>query len=166
VNDSLLAIDRRACLRALGPVAWVILEELSLRADHDGAPTAVTTRAMDLADAIGVGRDAVSRGLRRLRERGLVTIEAVRDDDGRFVASRYAFQPVGVFTDIVAAACEESTAKVIPGAASTVNGKPGTGQRHEGVAPERQPRRRAKNTTATRQPNRDDQLSLLTPTPA
>ncbi len=55
----------------LGPTAWVVLEELLLRADPAGQ---VGEGVRGLAAGLGLDKDTVARGLRRLRAAGLVTV--------------------------------------------------------------------------------------------
>ncbi len=55
--------------RLLGPTAWMVLEELWLRADASGrVPCGVRAMGRDL----GLDKDTVARALQRLREVGLV----------------------------------------------------------------------------------------------
>jgi len=83
--------DGRTLRRGVGPNAWVVLEELVGVAVMDavGRWVAATTIA-GLANELGLGRDAVDGGLRRLRRAGVVTFEAPRRPDrGRFGPGRY-----------------------------------------------------------------------------
>jgi hypothetical protein len=81
----------RAWRRAVGPTAWVVLEELVAIAQPDangrwGASTSIRALAAEL----GLGRDSVDAALRRLRLAGVVTSTAPRQPaDGRFGAGRY-----------------------------------------------------------------------------
>ena len=54
----------------LGPTAWVVLEELLLRADPAGQ---VSDGVRGLAAGLGLDKDTVARGLRRLRAAGMVS---------------------------------------------------------------------------------------------
>ncbi len=54
----------------LGPTAWLVLEELLLRGDGRGW---VGEGVRGLAAGLGLDKDTVARGLRRLRAAGLVS---------------------------------------------------------------------------------------------
>ena len=79
--------------RRLGPVAWVVLEELLLGAGPaDG--TAGTTRSCDatvrdLAERLGLDKDTVARAVRRLADDGLIAREQARTVDGTFTRTTY-----------------------------------------------------------------------------
>jgi hypothetical protein len=70
---SLLVVDGSECgalRRSLGATAWFVLEELALRAtvDDDGT-LIVQVSTRELAKALALNKDTVTRALRRLRER-------------------------------------------------------------------------------------------------
>jgi len=89
-----LGPEARALRRRIGPTAWCLLEELLSIAD---AGFVVVTTVRDLAARVGLGRDAVAAGLRRLREESLVVFEAPRAPVvGRFGAGRYTVSPAVV----------------------------------------------------------------------
>lgn len=68
--------------RALAPSAWVVLEELALRADRAGVAVASTRT---LAADLGISKDTVARSLRRLTDVGLLERVDQRDSStGRF----------------------------------------------------------------------------------
>jgi DNA-binding transcriptional ArsR family regulator len=68
----------RTIRATVGPVAWVVLEELALTATR-GRSLETATTIRDLADAVGLSKDTVASGLRRLMKHGLVTRVAQRD---------------------------------------------------------------------------------------
>jgi DNA-binding transcriptional ArsR family regulator len=91
----LLVDDRVRALRpAIGIIAWAVLEELLLDADdRDGNELPILASARSLAVAVGIGKDAAARGLRRLTEAGLVRREDHRDPGrGRFARSVYVLE--------------------------------------------------------------------------
>lgn len=68
-----------------------MLEELTTEGspgDHAGV-VVVSTNLRDLADALGLGRDAVAGALQALALAGWVRSEAARGAGGRFGAGRY-----------------------------------------------------------------------------
>ena len=65
--------EERALRRLLGPLAWAVLADLALDAEHDGAGAwVVTTSARRVAAHLGVGKDTAARALRRLVSIGLL----------------------------------------------------------------------------------------------
>jgi hypothetical protein len=82
--------ESEAARRALGAVAWSVLETLALTGqDLDGRWVA-TTNARDLASRLGVGKDRAAAALAALRRAGLVAPRASRDaTTARFTASSY-----------------------------------------------------------------------------
>jgi DNA-binding transcriptional ArsR family regulator len=85
----------RAVKRAVGLAAWAILEDIALdaRLDDDGRLVA-ETNVRRIADNLGIGKNAVSRHLARLREYGFVIHEELRDPgSGRYEVSRYVLDP-------------------------------------------------------------------------
>lgn len=79
--------------RRLGPVAWLVLEELLLGAGPaDG--TVGTTRSCDvtvrdLAERLGLDKDTVARAVRRLVDDGLIARKQARTVDGTFTRTTY-----------------------------------------------------------------------------
>jgi DNA-binding transcriptional MocR family regulator len=69
----------------------VVLEELTSLASPDGEAgvVVVATNLRDLADAVGLGRDAVAGALQALALAGWVRSETSRGSRGRFGAGRY-----------------------------------------------------------------------------
>ena len=79
--------------RELGPTAWSVLESLVLAA----RPTVVgelvaRANAREIAAAAGVGRDAATKALALLRDRGLIVMEQPRSNGGQFHAARYVIR--------------------------------------------------------------------------
>lgn len=74
----------RALCRRVGPLAWVLLEELALRAEaHPGGLT-VETNVRELGATLNFGKDTVAKALGRLTDLGLLHPQARR------IAGRYA----------------------------------------------------------------------------
>ncbi len=87
--------DCRAVRATVGPVAWVVLEELALTATR-GRSLETATTVRDLAAAVGLSKDTVASGLRRLMKHGLVTRLAQRDrHSGCFGSSVYRLHLAG-----------------------------------------------------------------------
>ena len=74
----------RALCRRVGPLAWVLLEELALRAEARPDGLTVETNVRDLGATLNVGKDTVAKALGRLADFGLLHPQARR------VAGRYA----------------------------------------------------------------------------
>jgi hypothetical protein len=74
----------RALCRRVGPLAWVLLEELALRAEARSAGLTVETNVRDLGATLNVGKDTVAKALGRLADLGLLHPQTRR------VAGRYA----------------------------------------------------------------------------
>jgi DNA-binding transcriptional MocR family regulator len=71
--------------RELGPVAWSALELLAMRAERTSAGALVVTLGVrELAQQLGVGRDAAARAMGMLREHGLISFAQNRAGAGRF----------------------------------------------------------------------------------
>jgi hypothetical protein len=60
-------------------VAWVVLEELVMSAEDGPRAVEVATTVRELAGVIGLSKDAIASGLRRLIQHGLATREDQRD---------------------------------------------------------------------------------------
>ena len=69
--------------RAVGPVAWVVLEAVCERADRDGDRTVSRCSVRGLAAELGLANDTVARALRRLADSGLLCHESGRAERGR-----------------------------------------------------------------------------------
>ena len=74
-------------IRAVGPLAWVVLIHLH------GSPTAVsrsvTASTRTLATDLSLSKDTCARALRTLRSSGLIDIDTKRTEHGRFGTIRY-----------------------------------------------------------------------------
>lgn len=93
-DELVLTTAARQLRRALGPTAWVVLEELTAEGTLDGEAgpegvVVVATNLRDVAEALGLGRDAVAGALQALALAGWVRSEAARGSGGRFGAGRY-----------------------------------------------------------------------------
>lgn len=77
----------RAASRHLGPLAWLVLEELALEAQAGGT-LAVETSVRRLAAAFGVGKEAAATALGRLIDFGLIRCQT-RRRAGRYAGSTY-----------------------------------------------------------------------------
>jgi DNA-binding MarR family transcriptional regulator len=96
-----LTVDAGAAAtrRELGPLAWLVLEELALHAGQDGEAGILTSAVgvRDLAGALGISKDTAARGVARLIGKRLVRREIERDRGGRFGSSRYVLAlPTGL----------------------------------------------------------------------
>ena len=76
-----------AARRQLGPTSWAALEVLVALSD-DGACRVVAT-VRDVAEALGLSKNAAHRAIRRLVDAGLVAPTQERAADGRFLAGAY-----------------------------------------------------------------------------
>ena len=83
--------------RRLGPLAWVILEELALRAERcDGGTLSARVGVRDLAAALGMSKDTAARGLGLLVGVGMAR-RVVGRSRGRFSSCHYEVDlPAGV----------------------------------------------------------------------
>ena len=86
VDPGLFVTSGSASLRReLGPVAWSALELLALGAEHTSSGTLIATLGVrELAQQLGVGRDATARAMGILREQGLISVAQSRAGGGRF----------------------------------------------------------------------------------
>ena len=76
--------------RALGPLAWAVLEELALSADAGHGASTARLGVRDLAARLGLSKDTAARGLGRLLAAGIVVRVVERDGaSGRFGTARY-----------------------------------------------------------------------------
>lgn len=85
----------RTVKRAVGPTAWVILEDIALdaRLDDEGRLVA-DTNVRRIAGNLSLAPNTVARHLGRLRDHGFVLHEEGRPaGDGRFVTARYVLDP-------------------------------------------------------------------------
>lgn len=87
--------------RAVGSIAWCVLEHLAETAEDRAGDTVSYESVRGIAGALGVAKDTVARALRRLADADLVTHVPGRTDDGRFAPSHYQLMvPVDVFPDL------------------------------------------------------------------
>lgn len=70
--------------RALGPIAWAVLECLATGWAQHKHDTVSHQSVRGIAEALGVAKDTVARALRRLAGEQLVAYDASRGHDGRF----------------------------------------------------------------------------------
>jgi DNA-binding MarR family transcriptional regulator len=85
--------DAAPIRRDLGPLAWIVLEELVLCADEgeDGElRSALGVR--ELASALGISKDTAARALRRLIEARLARRITSRSAEGRFASCHYVLR--------------------------------------------------------------------------
>lgn len=92
--DVVLTEACRSVRAEVGPVAWVVLEELVLSAEDSprarGGTVEVVTTVRDLGAAVGLSKDTVAAALRRLTKQGFVTRVNQRDRrSGCFGSSVY-----------------------------------------------------------------------------
>lgn len=78
----------RSTKRQVGPLAWILLEELALRAERHTGELLVRTTVRDLAADLMVGKDAVATALGRLVDLGLIRCHA-RRRAGRYAGTAY-----------------------------------------------------------------------------
>lgn len=82
--------DARLFRRAVGVMAWAVLEELLLDADVDAHGTlAARTNVRRLAAQLGIGKDTAARALKRLARVGVVRRVAARGERGALPTSSY-----------------------------------------------------------------------------
>lgn len=87
----LVLTERAASVRAsLEPTAWVVLEELALRADLIDGQAVAEQSVRTVAESLGRSKDAIARALRQLASAELVARAEDRHGfSGRFVGVRY-----------------------------------------------------------------------------
>lgn len=86
-----VASSSRDTRRLVGPLAWIALEELALRAVAGNGALEVETSVRDLAGSLGTGKDAIAAALTRLTELGLVRCQT-RRAAGRYAGSAYLLE--------------------------------------------------------------------------
>ena len=109
---SLTATDQRPLLtlgrvapevrRAVGPIAWAVLECLAESCVDRAGETVSYESVRGIADSLDLAKDTVARALRRLIAQELVTYFASRADDGRFGSSHYRLTlPLDLFAESI-----------------------------------------------------------------
>jgi hypothetical protein len=95
-----LRVDHRSAelRRAVGPVAWFVLEELLLGDGEPGGATFVArASARSLSKAVSLNKDTVARALAVLAAAGVVEPLRQTSDGGRFAAGGYrVLAPIGI----------------------------------------------------------------------
>ena len=88
--------------RHVGPVAWVVLEEMLQRSTGDGDDVVAQVSVRALASSLGLAKDTVARAVRRLRDLGVIDAAQARSSSGVFNAGSYrlvvpavCFSPAG-----------------------------------------------------------------------
>jgi hypothetical protein len=99
----------RELRRLLGPTAWMVLEELCVRADSDGC---VSIGVRRLAGDLGLDKDTVARALRYLRGIGLVD----RSREGQYLVRAGGAVDTGMSltADVVLGCPQNGDAKCCP----------------------------------------------------
>jgi hypothetical protein len=96
----------------LEPTAWLVLEELALRAEHVDGQAVAEQSARTIAESVGRSKDAVARALRQLTDVGLIErAESRHGFSGRFTGGHYV-------VDLRAAGLRLPAAHVAPLAAA------------------------------------------------
>jgi len=91
----MVTIESRALKRRIGPLAWAVLEDISVDAILQDGRWMAATSTRQLADHLGLTPGTVARGLARLCSEGLVHREDRRDTrTGRFGESVYVVTPM------------------------------------------------------------------------
>lgn len=151
--EVVLTAASREVRAAVGPVAWVVLEELAVRGEPGGSSVTVATTVRELGEALGLSKDTVAAALRRLASDGIVRRDDERDGgSGRFGHSRYVVDLSDTGMRFATHACHpqprtSDTATVEPESPPT-------------PVAEVSPRQRTKSTRA-RRASAGAQLSLL-----
>jgi hypothetical protein len=82
--------ERRELCRQVGPIAWVVLEELVSVSAPDDLGLVARSNVRQLALDLGLSKDTAARAVRRLAAAGLVERTASqRTDHGRFGSTGY-----------------------------------------------------------------------------
>jgi len=74
----------RSLRRHLGPMAWVVLEDIALDATPAGGDLVARTSARLVAEHLGIQPGTAARALRRLRDEGLIALGREERAGGRF----------------------------------------------------------------------------------
>ena len=85
----------------VGPVSWVVLEELVHCARVDAAGLVASVSVRSLASSLRLSKDTVARGLQRLCAVGLVSVSQSRVEAGRFASCSYRLRvPADVLSQL------------------------------------------------------------------
>jgi len=162
--DVVLTEACRSVRAEIGPVAWVVLEELVLSNEDGprpgGGTVEVVTTVRDLAAAVGLSKDTVAAALRRLTKQGFVTRVNQRDRrSGCFGSSVYCVTIAG--TGLRTSSPDGP--KPDPDSTDTAVSSPEPRRRPpaDEVGPERRSSRRPPPAVRTGADAADGQLSLL-----
>ena len=90
----LLSVECRVLRRELGPLVWVILEEVALDAVVEDDRLVARTSARQVAERLRVDPGTAATALRALRQRGLVSLEREKVPGGRFDMSVYELRSI------------------------------------------------------------------------
>ncbi|MCC5950731.1 MAG: MarR family transcriptional regulator [Acidimicrobiia bacterium] len=91
-EQPVLVLTQRALAvrSSLEPTAWIVLEELAVRAEHIDGQVVAEQSARTLAESVGRSKDAVARALRQLSDAGLIERgESRHGFSGRFTGGHY-----------------------------------------------------------------------------
>ena len=98
----IVTIESRVLKRRLGPLAWAVLEDISLDAVLQDGRWLAATSTRRVADHLGLTPGTVARALARLCTDGLVHREDQRDTrTGRFGESVYVVEPMAALLPCV-----------------------------------------------------------------
>jgi hypothetical protein len=93
----ILSVDARDALRAVRPVARVVLEDVALDAVWQDSRLVAATSARRVAEHLGLDTGTAASALRVLRERGLLELTQRVDASGRFALAGYTLHlPAGI----------------------------------------------------------------------
>jgi hypothetical protein len=84
-----IGVEASSVRRAVGPVAWAVLECLAERAVARDDETLSSHSIRRLSDELQLAKDTVARALRRLVDERLVSHVATRNSGGHFDAGSY-----------------------------------------------------------------------------
>ena len=87
--------------RHIGPVAWVVLEEMLQRSTGDGGHVVAQVSIRALASSLGLAKDTVARAVGRLRDLGVIEAAQARSSSGVFEAGSYRLAVPAVCLSLV-----------------------------------------------------------------